>query len=111
MSFSKPGNKEDWPWLRNAPLDQECSFEVKVNSPEDGENDKGWTVYFAQFKNMYDAEGDEIIGTGEVPFYLMESFYKWYIEASEGKKVGWITGAYTQTLDPKDDKKRYGAFE
>ncbi len=107
MSFSKPGNKEDWPWMRNAPVDERCDFDVKVGSPEDGENDKGWSVYFAQFRNIYDKSGDEIIGTGEVPFYLMEAFYEWYTEASEGKK-GWISGRYVQTL--LDGGKRTGEF-
>jgi len=107
MSFTKQSAKEDWPWLRNAPIDQECEFEVKVGSPEDGENDKGWSVYFAQFRKMYDASGEEIIGSGEVPFYLMEQFYDWYEDASKGKK-GWISGVYEQTM--LADGKRTGEF-
>lgn len=100
MSFEKPSNNEEMPFLMNAPVDKECQFEFKgssIDKKKDGGPKGDWSCYRVKVKNVIDPKGNEIIGTGEIPFWAMEAFYDAFIHLADDK--GWSSGTFTVEKD------------
>jgi len=95
MSFDKPSNNEDLPFLVNAPTDKICQFEFKPSTIDTGKNDKKWSCYTLKVRNVVDPKGTEIIGVGEIPFWAMESFYS--VFESRADEKAWVIAQFEVT--------------
>lgn len=105
MSFEKPSNNEDMPFLVNAPDGKVCQFEFKPNSVDKkktGGPDGKWSCYMIKHKNVIDPKGNEIVGIGEIPFWAMDPFYDAY-GALDDK--GWVSGSFEVTKDKDDNRE------
>jgi len=97
------------PFLMNAPDDVECQFEFKGASIDKQKNEKGWSCYMVKVKNVIDPKGNEIPGTGEIPFWAMEAFYDAFIHLASNKN--WSSGTFEVTKSVIDGKTiRQAAF-
>lgn len=112
MSFEKPSNNEEMPFVMNAPLDVECQFEFKgasIDKVKTGGPKGDWSCYDVKVKNVIDAKGNEIVGTGEIPFWCMEPFYDAFIQYASDK--GWTSASFTVTKDKDGNRSAEFASE
>lgn len=121
MPIEKPSNAEDLPKLLNAELGVEyiMTFPVqdivksKLNVKDKHGKDATWSRY-ALVDMELDIEGQDesqnnpVIGTDDVPFWAMESFYDAVVEFEKRnprKKI--IVLVYTRHSDPKGSRAEF----